>query len=269
MQFDDVGGVPLAFGQAYFTLAGGTTPVAVYQDDAFAVPHASPVVANAQGIFPRIYVNPALGKVRVRIISATGSLAAPLIDADPANSTFSLNGVTNAYLAQAPASTLKGNLTAAAATPTDVTSDQVTNFLRYATTAAPGAVQLAPAGDITSAVLAATPASVAAQLAGAIAPIAQLLAQNGYMTFSNGLIVQWGRVGPVAIDDFSQIVFPIPFPTACYNVQHSPSAASPYTVRQDSWSLRQDAPTLVGVKIYCASSANTQAITIDWFAVGK
>ena len=36
---------------------------------------------------------------------------------------------------------------------------------------------------------------------------------SGYMTFSNGLIIQWGKV----LSD-STVTFPIAFPTACLNV---------------------------------------------------
>ena len=50
-------GVPLAGAKLYFYQEGTTTPITVYQDKALSTPHASPVVADASGIFPPIWVN--------------------------------------------------------------------------------------------------------------------------------------------------------------------------------------------------------------------
>lgn len=85
MQFQALSGVPLAFAEAFFTETGTTTPVDVYQDSGFVNPHTNPVVANAQGIFPPIFADPALGLARIRVIPAGGDLMTPLIDADPVN----------------------------------------------------------------------------------------------------------------------------------------------------------------------------------------
>lgn len=85
MQYQAASGVPLAFALAYFTETDTTTPVVVYQDDEYVTPHTNPVVANAQGLFPPVFANPALGLVRCRVIAAGGDLAMPLIDADPVN----------------------------------------------------------------------------------------------------------------------------------------------------------------------------------------
>lgn len=264
-------GVPLALAKASFTETGTTTPVNVYQEDTFVNPHPNPVVANAAGIFPPIYLNPALGKVRCRIITAAGDFAAPLVDVDPADSLFSLGGVTNAYLANMPAGTAKANLTAGVAAPTDVTMDALTAALDLGTTAEPGVLQLATNAETVTGVdatKAVTAAGVAAALAASLVPIAASITANGYVTLSNGLIIQWGRVGPVAIDGFVALTFPLAFPAGCFTVLHSPSAPGPYTIRFDSWSLRIDAPTLTGCNLYCASSANSQAISIDWIAIG-
>lgn len=56
-QPDNVNGVPLAGALLYFYTAGTTTPITVYQDSGLITPHAFPVVADASGIFPIIYVN--------------------------------------------------------------------------------------------------------------------------------------------------------------------------------------------------------------------
>jgi hypothetical protein len=272
MQFVDIDGAPLAFGEAHFTETGGTTPVDVYQDSAFVTPHVSPVLADADGIWPPIYINPLLGRVRCRIVPDGGNLSSPLIDADPADSLFALGGVTNAYLADMAAGTVKSNLTAGSAPPVDNTLDDLTLALSLATETEQGVVELATDAEAAAglnATKAVTPAGVAAAIAGTLSPSSQLLATNGFQVLSSGLILQWGQsAAPVAIDDFVDIVFPEAFPTACLNVQHSPSVPAPYSLRQDSWSLRVDPPSTTGVRLYCASSANSQAITIDWFAIG-
>tara|TARA_S200000501_G_C20764672_1_gene717719 strand:+ start:167 stop:799 length:633 start_codon:yes stop_codon:yes gene_type:complete len=45
--------------------------------------------------------------------------------------------------------------------------------------------------------------------------------QNGYMTFSNGLIIQWGRQGSLSNGSATDVNFPITFPSACWAVAAS------------------------------------------------
>lgn len=82
IQLNMANGAPYTGAKAYFTQTGTTTSVAVYQDNALTTPHSNPVVADSEGRFPAIFAaaSPAL---RMRIISATGSLAAPMLDIDP------------------------------------------------------------------------------------------------------------------------------------------------------------------------------------------
>lgn len=56
----------------YFFEAGTTTPRTVYTDDALAVPHAHPVVCDANGIIPGIYLP--YGSYRVRVTTSTGTV---------------------------------------------------------------------------------------------------------------------------------------------------------------------------------------------------
>jgi hypothetical protein len=271
IQLVDVNGHPLALAKAKFSQTGSTTPVAVYQDNGFVTPHTDPVVANAQGIFPPIYLTPALGEVRCRIIPADGDFAAPLVDVDPCSGLFGLGGITNAYLANMNSGTVKANLTGAPAPPANVTLTALTLALDHATEADAGVTKFASVAEAVAGLVAdkaVTPAGVKAAVTAIIAPVGQSIAANGYVTFSNGLIVQWGRVGPINIDNFIDIVFPLAFPAAAFAFLHSPSISGAYDLHSDSYSIRQGALGLAGVRVYCASSANAQAISVDWIAIG-
>lgn len=82
MSLNDANGNPYVGAKAYFYLTGTTTPTPVYQDAAFSNAWAQPVLTNSEGRFPAIYC-PDTPAVRMKIISATGSLGSPLIDIDP------------------------------------------------------------------------------------------------------------------------------------------------------------------------------------------
>lgn len=56
--------------KAYFYLAGTTTKLTVYSDNALAVPRTNPVVAAANGVFPNIYLP--YGNYRVQVTDASG-----------------------------------------------------------------------------------------------------------------------------------------------------------------------------------------------------
>jgi hypothetical protein len=66
---------PLAGALLYFFQTQSTTPQAVYSDSALTTSHAQPVVADAAGRFPKIYLNPsAPANYRVRLESAEAVL---------------------------------------------------------------------------------------------------------------------------------------------------------------------------------------------------
>lgn len=48
--------------------------------------------------------------------------------------------------------------------------------------------------------------------------VAALLEQNGYVKFSNGLILQWGFVVTGNANNDTTIRFPIAFPASCYTI---------------------------------------------------
>lgn len=144
-----------------------------------------------------------------------------------------LNGVTNANLAQAPANTLKGNLTGSLANVADWTITQVTAALGYATTALQGVVKLATTAQAiagSSTTLAVTPAGLAAAigatgsgwtsggslaitLPGATDPVGTV-GSSGWIKDPGGFIRQWAYVQfkDVNAQTATAWTFPIPFP---------------------------------------------------------
>lgn len=65
----DESGNPLVGAKAYFFDAGTTTPMLVYTDPAFSIPHDHPVVANGRGAWPAVFIEE--GKTyRLRITDA-------------------------------------------------------------------------------------------------------------------------------------------------------------------------------------------------------
>jgi len=89
VQFVDADGLPLAFAKAYFYQSGTTTPVDTYADADMTEVHTFPVVADSQGLFPSIYYDGS-ELVRMKLVTATGDLAMPLLDVDPVNQLFTV-----------------------------------------------------------------------------------------------------------------------------------------------------------------------------------
>lgn len=67
----DPNGDPYSGAKAFFFDANTTTPLIVYTDAGFNVPHDHPVVANADGSFPPVFLEPQID-YRVRIETAEG-----------------------------------------------------------------------------------------------------------------------------------------------------------------------------------------------------
>ncbi len=91
MQFIAVTGLPYAFAQAYFYDTGTTTPIPIYQDAGLTTTQTNPATADDEGRFPAIYLDDS-ALVRMKVISAGGSLVSPLIDVDPINETLLVTG---------------------------------------------------------------------------------------------------------------------------------------------------------------------------------
>lgn len=85
--------------------------------------------------------------------------------------------------------------------------------------------------------------------------VAALLEQNGYVKFSNGLILQWGLASTAAGRD------PAPFPIAFPNAVFSVVAVSNYT------SCAISKPTLTGFNTTLGSDTGDGLLW--WIAVGR
>jgi hypothetical protein len=266
-QDKDTGAV-LPFAYAKFTLTGTDTPVAIWQDAGFTTPHTNPVQANSGGVFPAIYSNPDDGLVRVRVIAETGDFADPQYDTDPVDN--GATGIPNSGLADMPAGTLKGNLTGATAKPDDYTTDEVTDALRFASETEQGVVTFATVAEASTGTVtdkAVTPAGLL-QFFNDNFGNTQNLANPGHIVIGPALIC-FGSVGPINIDSYIDVVFDTPFSGSPLAVLHTPSIASGYDLRHDSWSLAQRSNISdTGFRVYCASSANAAAIYVDYLAVG-
>ena len=67
-------GRPLAGAVARFFRAGTSTPLTVYTTAALTTPHGSVVTADAAGVFPPIFIDPATGSYKVSFFTSAGSL---------------------------------------------------------------------------------------------------------------------------------------------------------------------------------------------------
>jgi len=83
-------GLPYANAYASFTLTGSTTDTDTYEENSLTTPHANPVVADAGGQFPAIYLDPDI-TYRVRIYDEDDVL---LDDVDPVHAPFAASAIT-------------------------------------------------------------------------------------------------------------------------------------------------------------------------------
>lgn len=123
----DANGVVAPSAKAYFYEDGTTTPQNTYTSSALTTPHANPVVADAGGNFPDIYLDNTL-TYRVVIKSSDG--AETYFDIDPYNGSGS-STLVNVTIDTAAPNTIKinGNTLAASAGTATVTVPNSTDTL--------------------------------------------------------------------------------------------------------------------------------------------
>lgn len=141
LQLEDANGLPRAGAKAYTYQTGTTTPLTTYSDSGLVTPHANPVVADSEGIWPPVYV-PTTTDVKVTFktsadvtlrtvdpVPVTAAVAALSVD----TAQLVNNSATNAKLADMATSTIKGRSTAGTGDPEDLTVAQVLALLKSPT----------------------------------------------------------------------------------------------------------------------------------------
>lgn len=119
---------PLAGALLYFFRTGTTTLQAVYADSTLTTQHSNPVVADAAGRFPKIYLDPqATSNYRVRLTTADGTLLDQQDDID--RFTVSQGEIATALFPRTAAENSAG------VTPVDFAyPSEIANFRRYRST---------------------------------------------------------------------------------------------------------------------------------------
>lgn len=197
-------GVGAPGAKAYFYETGTTTPLATYADDTLSVEHPHPIVANASGRFPEIYLDNA---VTARCI-INDSLGAELCDVDPyVPGTAPDAGSLQPYADAAEASAVNSSASASSAsTSASSASTHATNAASSASGASASATAAAASAVIADA--AADAAALAVSLPSAAIPAANRTALKLLSTSAPGHLMEAGREGMFVFDstDLSALV---------------------------------------------------------------
>ena len=95
--------------------------------------------------------------------------------------------------------------------------------------------------------------------------VAQLLEQNGYVKFANGLILQWGKTDSISSFRYTNVTLPIAFSRVCYGCVASVQTGDVNSARQ-SGNCVEYTTTLVRVgNVYCDANSSGK---VSWFAYG-
>ena len=89
--------------------------------------------------------------------------------------------------------------------------------------------------------------------------VAANLAQNGYVKFSNGLILQWGVIVTDEANNDTTVWFPIAFPASCYTIVAHHVGDTNYSNPCVTSFSRRD------FKFY---NENTRGTHFTWIAIG-
>lgn len=95
--------------------------------------------------------------------------------------------------------------------------------------------------------------------------VAQLLEQNGYVKFANGIILQWGKTDSISSFHYTNVTLPIAFSRVCYGCVASVQTSDVNVARQ-SGNCVEYTTTLVRVgNVYCDANSSGK---VSWFAYG-
>lgn len=198
------------------------------------------------------------------VIVPTGYVQGAWILQPLATGSLGPNSVPNSALAQAPAHTLKGNLSGVTASVADNTLAAVTAALSYATTSAQGAIELATNAQAiagTSTTLGVTPAGLAAAIAGTGLILTANYNVPGHVQIGS-LIVNWGTISLGASPSTIAVVFDEPFTT------NPPLYVVADYVGPDQTHPGCQSITRTGMNIV-ANSAQTIPGTVSYLAIGS
>ena len=94
------------------------------------------------------------------------------------------------------------------------------------------------------------------------------LSYNGYIRFTNGLILQWGKTGGVQEGAGTAVTFPTPFAQACFNVVAS---AESWNATSSGWEIWQKDEFIYGLTRtgFMMQTNNRDQGGFFWQAIGK
>jgi hypothetical protein len=127
----DSGGAPLPGALLQFFLTGTTTPASVYASAALTTPLSNPVVADAGGLFPPIYLDPSAA-CRCQLLTSGGVVVR---DIDPVSTTIveatsaqvNAGAASGVYVSPVALATWTGVPAALGYTPANRAGDTLTN----------------------------------------------------------------------------------------------------------------------------------------------
>ena len=95
------------------------------------------------------------------------------------------------------------------------------------------------------------------------------LSSNGYQKLPSGLIMQWGRIAAMVVNDTTwyTITFPVAFPTACLNIQATMDFTN-YAIESGTWSPRCRNLTTTTFQLMVGYDTNSGTIDCFWTAIG-
>jgi hypothetical protein len=129
----DQNGAPIAGAQMQFYQTGTTTPTPAYSSAALSTPLSNPVVADSGGLFPPIWLDPAV-TYRIQLLTSGGALVQ---DIDPAaesvveatQAQVNAGAATGLFVSPAKLAAWSGIATALGYTPLNKSGDTATNLM--------------------------------------------------------------------------------------------------------------------------------------------
>lgn len=253
----DGNGTPLPGAKASFFASGTTTPMTVYTDIGLTVAHATPVVADANGVFPPIYLSGAQAKC---VITTSAGVAVKTIDpiakttagsTGAAQVSFSPTGSIPSLNVQDAIEQVQTNLVASSSTFAKTLLDDTT----------------------ASAMLTTLGATAEGKTLFAIADLAALLTHLGFASTQaspgnfvspNGLIIKAGVTSAISAGGGNAVTFAAAFPNNCIGIAATPIASANNT---NVYSVGYRALTTAGATI-TNNSGTSGSVSAFWLAVG-